>query len=449
MSAARPPSVTQRDFSPLPLRRGNGVPALVTMSDYKRHCALPFGGLDYMKRRRRATPRFMDYLEQQREERERFERLLAEAKGVSASTCEASGRHGQASTPSAREAGVGAGGRLRPLPQSRRDRPSRPVTLTAAAAATAVGVAPSLAGAPRKLLDGGLTPADMDRDRAVLQRKIKAYMRSAAMEFQSADLRGARDLSATDFAAMVRERLQDATLPAETTDAWFRAIDANDDGKLTFDEWFRFCAFDVENDLGSGIQIIFADYDTDADGRLSRAEFTRAVDNMGFGKVAYTAFVLFDRDLSGYVDYHELVASVRAEHRRHPSLVELSRALSRGDALRGAAAESAHGKALTGAQNATRLEGTTATARAVKAELEAMLRADTARVIDLFKDFDDDQSGLITLKEFGRGLRELGYTGGDESVREIFDEIDSGANYRISFTELDDWLNDGIEEGEA
>ena len=71
-----------------------------------------------------------------------------------------------------------------------------------------------------------------------------------------------------------------------------------------------------------------------------------------------------------------------------------------------------------------------------------------SRNLDL-ADFDDDQSGLITLKEFGRGLRELGYTGGDESVREIFDEIDSGANYRISFTELDDWLNDGIEEGEA
>ena len=83
---------------------------------------------------------------------------------------------------------------------------------------------------------------------------------------------------------------------------------------------------------------------------------------------------------------------------------------------------------------------------AVKRELEQLLKDNKKRVMDLFNEFDDDTSGLITKREFCKCLRNLGFTGSKEQVQTLFDELDTDANFTISFPEMNHWLNDGVEE---
>ena len=56
--------------------------------------------------------------------------------------------------------------------------------------------------------------------------------------------------------------------------------------------------------------------------------------------------------------------------------------------------------------------------------LREKLETDRARVVDLFRAWDEDESGTIERREFCRGLLALGFDAPRELLRALSDELD-------------------------
>ena len=57
-------------------------------------------------------------------------------------------------------------------------------------------------------------------------------------------------------------------------------------------------------------------------------------------------------------------------------------------------------------------------------QIRDFLSQRAVRVIDLFREWDDNQTGKIEKKEFRRGMKELGLTVGKKQLDELFDMWD-------------------------
>ena len=73
------------------------------------------------------------------------------------------------------------------------------------------------------------------------------------------------------------------------------------------------------------------------------------------------------------------------------------------------------------------------------------LAAKAVRVIDLFREWDDDGTGSVDRKEFRRGLAELGYEGDRTVVDELFNSMDPDGSGSLSLEELNAQLRRRIE----
>ena len=69
-------------------------------------------------------------------------------------------------------------------------------------------------------------------------------------------------------------------------------------------------------------------------------------------------------------------------------------------------------------------------------QLRGWLRANSARVIDLFHEWDTDRSGHVSRREFREGLSELGYAAGRTHADELFDYLDRSHSGTIEMNEL-------------
>ena len=78
-----------------------------------------------------------------------------------------------------------------------------------------------------------------------------------------------------------------------------------------------------------------------------------------------------------------------------------------------------------------------ASAEEVPILIRAALRPNLARVVDAFRHFDDDMSGVIDKKEFAKGLREMGLTAPDVVMNSIFHSFDADGSGQVSYGEMD------------
>ena len=65
------------------------------------------------------------------------------------------------------------------------------------------------------------------------------------------------------------------------------------------------------------------------------------------------------------------------------------------------------------------------------------------RVSELFREWDDDQTGKLSREEFTRGLRELGFEAGDEAIHEVFDTWDRNGSGVLELREVEKQLGQG------
>ena len=77
--------------------------------------------------------------------------------------------------------------------------------------------------------------------------------------------------------------------------------------------------------------------------------------------------------------------------------------------------------------------------------LRAALNANAVRVIDLFRDWDVNEDGMIGRSEFVRGVTLLGLPGGEESAKELFDSWDVDESGALEIRELNRMLRRGQE----
>jgi hypothetical protein len=71
----------------------------------------------------------------------------------------------------------------------------------------------------------------------------------------------------------------------------------------------------------------------------------------------------------------------------------------------------------------------------VQQQLRNVLTENRTRVIDLFRDWDEDQSGTISKLEFRRSVAALGYSASLEEIESLFDELDSDSSGAIDYSE--------------
>ena len=65
------------------------------------------------------------------------------------------------------------------------------------------------------------------------------------------------------------------------------------------------------------------------------------------------------------------------------------------------------------------------------------------RVIDLFREWDEDGDGVVTKKEFRKAMPLLGFDAPREMVDQLFDELDPDGGGAISTVELNKALRRG------
>ena len=81
----------------------------------------------------------------------------------------------------------------------------------------------------------------------------------------------------------------------------------------------------------------------------------------------------------------------------------------------------------------------------VQVQIRAWLQSNYARVMDLFREWDDDNSGAIDKKEFRQAVQVLGLGASREELESLFDSWDADGSGEIAFAEMHALLRQGAD----
>ena len=81
----------------------------------------------------------------------------------------------------------------------------------------------------------------------------------------------------------------------------------------------------------------------------------------------------------------------------------------------------------------------------VQVQIRAWLQSNYARVMDLFREWDDDNSGAIGKKEFRQAVQVLGLGASREELESLFDSWDADGSGEIAFAEMHALLRQGAD----
>jgi Ca2+-binding EF-hand superfamily protein len=252
-------------------------------------------------------------------------------------------------------------------------------------------------------------------------------------EYDAADAFDARPgseqgLDFTQFCAMVRSREEGEQTDQELR-ARFHQLDLTGSGRVEKHEYLRFALKDALARSVTRVQQLFYAWDEDGSGTVSVHEFKLAVFALGFSDVSSRQieqiFAELDEDGSGELSYHELDRKLRKfagieVQQRH----ELRRTAG---GRRGAALSSSVQLDRSGGKDVAEL-------------LREALAANAVRVLDLFRDWDEDGSGLIDRDEFFKAMPTLGIHVSRPEADELFAAFDADGSGNIEYRELDKLL---------
>ena len=74
--------------------------------------------------------------------------------------------------------------------------------------------------------------------------------------------------------------------------------------------------------------------------------------------------------------------------------------------------------------------------RPVSEQLAEALKKGSARVLDLFRQWDTDGDGEVSKDEFHKAMPKLGFDVGHDAIEELFNEWDADGGGSLSFVEL-------------
>ena len=174
-------------------------------------------------------------------------------------------------------------------------------------------------------------------------------------------------------------------------------------------------------------------------------------------------FDTFDTDHGGSISYKELNKQLRAGadadlsqitvKDKFGNIIDVNLAAGAAGAIESRAELIARGAAVS--HEARRKKGSafhgserlvaSQESGSVQTQLRDILKENAVRVIDLFRDWDDDQSGTITFKEFRRAIGALGYEAPPDDLRAVFDSFDNDKGGTIELSELNKHLRRGAD----
>lgn len=203
----------------------------------------------------------------------------------------------------------------------------------------------------------------------------------------------------------------------------------------------------------SRIRELWVEWDDDGSGSIDKTELFRALTLLGLEVTRGETDDLFeslDADSSGTIEFEELKRALHSS-----ATVELDAALRAGAVAfemdqKNKFALRKHGPGKTGSNvaNDVKLEKG-ASAVTVVEQLRASLTANLTRTIDLFREWDADNSGSVDKEEFHRALGLLGMQASKAESDELFDSLDDDRSGTIEFGELHAKLRRGGPRAEA
>ena len=249
-------------------------------------------------------------------------------------------------------------------------------------------------------------------------------MRRNAMEYDAHDVDGDQKLDFNEFCAMVREREEGDHTESELKER-FKVLDADGSGQVDMNEYVRFSLCDALSRASTRVVDLFKQWDEDGSGQIDKKEFRRAIKSMGFDFFANDAemdmvFIDFDTDKSGTISYRELNAALRSVK------MPPQRALRKTTAG-GKKSKYAFKSTVTLDMNSN---------KSVQDQLRELLAKHSVRIIDLFKDWDDDGNGQIDKKEFRKAIASLGVAAPRAEVDALFDTFDGDRSGEIDYKEV-------------
>ena len=183
---------------------------------------------------------------------------------------------------------------------------------------------------------------------------------------------------------------------------------------------------------------LFRQFDDDSSGLLDFSEFNKAVAELGMKGAPTEAmaavFASFDPDQSGTIEYRELFEVIERSFKELPELPPLPLRAANKIALRTKKVIKRNANLLGG------LDLDEATLHSLPSQIKGAMKASMVRVIDLFRQFDDDASGSIGYEEFGKAMIELGLDTVPEVLEMLFKEWDTNGSGFIEYEELWEFL---------
>ena len=266
-------------------------------------------------------------------------------------------------------------------------------------------------------------------------------MRQNAMDYQAHDTDNDGKLNFEEFCALVRER-EDADHTDEELRERFTALDGDGSGLVDMHEYVRWSLRDALSRSAQRVIDLFRQWDEDGSGEIDKKEFRMAIRSMGFTFIQDdseidTVFDEFDMDGSGKLDYKELNKQLRqgAGSALDPSL--------RPGAMGEIGTKSGNKHKLRRRKPGEKPKGTSVIGAIdpdsdvpIQEQIRDLLSKNAVRVIDLFREWDDDGNGLVDKKEFRKAMSAMGIQASKEDINAVFDSMDADGGGTLEYGEM-------------
>ena len=270
------------------------------------------------------------------------------------------------------------------------------------------------------------------------EEEFEVGMKQNAMERDAADADGDGKLDVAEFMQLVRDRDE-----AEHTDdelaARFKALDEDGSGKIDMPEFLQFSLREALQRSTERVCDLFKKWDEDGSGKINKKEFRRAIKALGFPYISEkdvdAVFDSLDEDKSGELEYKELNAALRKGAGSEKVTANLKRGKERGqrDGGRGAKLTSRNlnanfaGSRVAALPPMVQLDPSQGS---VPEQLNLILSEHNVKLIDLFREWDDDGNGAIDKKEFRAAIADLGYDVSKKEANAAFALLDDSGDVR-------------------
>ena len=258
------------------------------------------------------------------------------------------------------------------------------------------------------------------------EESFEVGMIQNALDFEAHDVNEDLMLSFDEFSALVRQRELGEHSDEELL-ARFEALDLDGSGQINMNEYIRWSLRDALSRSAARVIDLFRLWDEDGSGLIERKEFRRCIHALGFDFLfnddeVDLVFDDFDIDGSGALDYKELNKVLR-----QGQAIELDGVLQDGAVEFNVEAKNKHAlRRGRRSRPANRALPETVRLRpgsdeqAVIEQLRDVLQANLVRIIDLFREWDEDGNGRIDAKEFRRAIAAMGYDAPREDAERMF-----------------------------